>query len=202
VREAGGGGLAQQRGDDAPDARQIIAAGGAGPVAVGASWRRPALLVLLILPILALVDLGLWCAPRGIRTPNRQIRSLVLCVDLVGSRPIWAAQVGCLVDPDGSRTVPSDRLDDQTDDQAPRSLPRHSRRHVGPGDRILNLAIDPHEVMRVTRREFGGRPSSHLGQQQLLQGKQLWLGGSPARNRVSRRRSIGALSDAGAAAAP
>jgi hypothetical protein len=23
-------------------------------------------------------DLGLWCAPRGIRTPNRQIRSLVL----------------------------------------------------------------------------------------------------------------------------
>jgi hypothetical protein len=27
-------------------------------------------------------------APRGIRTPNRQIRSLVLCVDLVGSRRI------------------------------------------------------------------------------------------------------------------
>ena len=49
--------------------------------------------------------------------PNRQIRSLVLCVDLVGSRRIWPAQVGCLVDPDGSRRVPSDRLDDQTDDQ-------------------------------------------------------------------------------------
>jgi len=28
------------------------------------------------------------CAPRGIRTPNRQIRSLVLCVDLAGSRRI------------------------------------------------------------------------------------------------------------------
>jgi hypothetical protein len=27
-------------------------------------------------------------APRGIRTPNRQIRSLVLCVGLVGSRRI------------------------------------------------------------------------------------------------------------------
>jgi hypothetical protein len=33
---------------------------------------------------------------------QRQIRSLVLCVDLVGSRRICAAQVGCLVDPDGS----------------------------------------------------------------------------------------------------
>jgi hypothetical protein len=66
------------------------------------------------------LDLGLWCAPRGIRTPNRQIRSLVLCVDLVGSRRIWPAHVGGLVDPDGSRRIPSDRLDDQPDDQAPR----------------------------------------------------------------------------------
>src|ERR687891_1802843 len=46
--------------------------------------------------------------------PNRQIRRLVLCVDLVGSRGIWPAHVGCVVDPDGSRGVPSDRLDDQT----------------------------------------------------------------------------------------
>ncbi len=44
---------------------------------------------------------------------RRQIRSLVLSVGLVGSRRIWAAQVGCLVDPVGSRRVPSDRLDDQ-----------------------------------------------------------------------------------------
>jgi hypothetical protein len=49
-------------------------------------------------------------APRGIRTLNRQIRSLVLCVDLVRSRPIWPAHVGRVVDPDGSRPVPSDRL--------------------------------------------------------------------------------------------
>ena len=47
------------------------------------------------------------------RTPNRQIRSLVLCVGLVGSRRIWPAHVGCLVGPDGSRRVQSDRLDDQ-----------------------------------------------------------------------------------------
>jgi hypothetical protein len=47
-----------------------------------------------------------------------QIRSLVLCVDLVGSRRIWAAHVGCLVGPDGSRRIQKDRLDDQTDDQA------------------------------------------------------------------------------------
>jgi hypothetical protein len=44
---------------------------------------------------------------------DRQIRSLVLCVDLVGSRPIWPAQVGCVVDPDGSRRNQADRLDDQ-----------------------------------------------------------------------------------------
>src|SRR5215218_352905 len=50
--------------------------------------------------------------------PNRQIRSLVLCVDLVGSRRIWPAHVGWVVDLVGSRRVPSDRLDDQTDDQA------------------------------------------------------------------------------------
>jgi hypothetical protein len=53
---------------------------------------------------------------------NRQIRSLVLYVDLVGSRRIWPAQVGCLVDPDGSRWIPSDRLDDQ----ARRSVRRRS----------------------------------------------------------------------------
>jgi hypothetical protein len=50
--------------------------------------------------------------------PHRQIRSLVLCVDLVGSRRIWPAHVGGVVDPDGSRRIPSDRLDDQPDDQA------------------------------------------------------------------------------------
>jgi hypothetical protein len=37
----------------------------------------------------------------------------VLYVDLVGSRRIWPAHVGRLVDPDGPRRVPSDRLDDQ-----------------------------------------------------------------------------------------
>ena len=44
---------------------------------------------------------------------ERQIRSLVLYVDLVGSRRIWPAHVGWVVGPDGSRPVPSDRLDDQ-----------------------------------------------------------------------------------------
>jgi hypothetical protein len=29
----------------------------------------------------------------------------VLCVDLVGSRPIWPAQVGGVVGPDGSRRI-------------------------------------------------------------------------------------------------
>ena len=145
-----------------------------------------------------------WGVVRAARdsNPNRQIRSLVLCVDLVGSSRIWPAHVGCLVGPDGSRRILSDRLDDQTDDQAPWSLPRHSRRHVGPGHKILNLVVDPHEgheshqsadavsldaltdvltvpavasgsVRRpggIDRREFGGQPSDHLGQQQLPEG--------------------------------
>jgi hypothetical protein len=50
---------------------------------------------------------------RPARPPDRQIRSLVLRVDLDGSRRKWPAHVGCLVDPEGSRTIPSDRLDDQ-----------------------------------------------------------------------------------------
>src|SRR5829696_8464054 len=49
--------------------------------------------------------------------PNRQIRSLVLCVDLVGSR-----------------RIPSDRLDDQTDDQGP------SKRH---GSGVPPFAVAP-----------------------------------------------------------
>jgi hypothetical protein len=50
-------------------------------------------------------------------TDIHQIRSLVLCVDLVGSRWIWPAHVGRVVGPDGSSRVLSDRLDDQSDDQ-------------------------------------------------------------------------------------
>jgi hypothetical protein len=55
VREAGGGGLAQQGSDDAPNARQLVATGGAGPLTVGAVRRRSALTVLLVLSLLALV---------------------------------------------------------------------------------------------------------------------------------------------------
>ena len=48
MRVAGGGGLAQQGGDDAPDGRQVIAASGAGPLAVGVARRREALLAVLV----------------------------------------------------------------------------------------------------------------------------------------------------------
>ena len=65
VREAGGGGLAQQGGDDAPDARQLVAAAGAGLLAVGASWGRPALAVLLVLALLALVVALAGAGPLG-----------------------------------------------------------------------------------------------------------------------------------------
>jgi hypothetical protein len=69
---------------------------------------------------------GFGGAPRGIRTPNRQIRSLVLCVGLVGSRRICPAHVGYVVGRVGSRRVPSDRLDDQPDDQASQALDKPS----------------------------------------------------------------------------
>src|SRR5215208_6630015 len=78
--------------------------------------------------------------------PNRQIRSLVLCVDLVGSRPIWPAHVGCLVGPDGPRRIPSDRLDDQTDDQA-RQAARRAKFRVE--HKISRLVLCP---MRRTGR--------------------------------------------------
>jgi hypothetical protein len=44
---------------------------------------------------------------------NHQIRSLMLYVGLVGSSRIWPAHVACRVDPDGSRQIQKDRLDDQ-----------------------------------------------------------------------------------------
>jgi hypothetical protein len=50
---------------------------------------------------------------------QRQIRRLVISVDLVGSGRIWPAQVGWTVGRVGSRRVQSDRLDDQRDDQVP-----------------------------------------------------------------------------------
>ena len=68
--------------------------------------------------------------------PNRQIRSLVIDVHLVGSRRICPAQVGCAVDPAGSRRITSDRLDDQTDDQAPRPASRCSMSQMGQSTRF------------------------------------------------------------------
>jgi hypothetical protein len=64
VRE-GGGRLAQQRRADAPDARQLVAAGGAGPLAVGAVWRLPVLAMLLVPLVLALVVALAGAGPLG-----------------------------------------------------------------------------------------------------------------------------------------
>jgi len=38
-----------------------------------------------------------FCAPGGIRTPNRQIRRSVLIVRCVLADAVWAGQVGCSV---------------------------------------------------------------------------------------------------------
>jgi hypothetical protein len=56
-------------------------------------------------------------APRGIRTPNRQIRRQVLSVGLLGSRRICPAQMGCVVGRVGSRRKQLDRPGDHRDDQ-------------------------------------------------------------------------------------
>jgi hypothetical protein len=66
-------------------------------------------------------DLQFW-SPRWDSNPRPSITRQKLRVGLVGSRRIWAAHVGGVVDPVGSRTAPSDRLDDQRDDQQPRPL--------------------------------------------------------------------------------
>jgi hypothetical protein len=77
---------------------------------------------------------------------------LVLCVDLVGSRSIWPAHVGRVVDPDGPRRIRSDRLDDQTDDQvAIRLGPR-------PSDRDRELAAS--RIERRDRDRAEGRVTS------------------------------------------
>jgi hypothetical protein len=67
----------------------------------------------------------------------------VLSVDLDGSRRIWLAHVGRLVDLDGSRPVLSDRLDDQTDDQVPSAENRRQGEQQGSSHQIWNLMSCP-----------------------------------------------------------
>jgi hypothetical protein len=65
--------------------------------------------------------------PSPVNHADRQLRSLVLSVDLVGSRRIWPAQVGWAVGRIGSRRVQSDRPDDQRDDQGAGVTEHHGR---------------------------------------------------------------------------
>jgi hypothetical protein len=102
VGEAGGGRLAQQGGVDAPDARQLVAASGAGPLTVGATWRRPALVavasVLVLAPMLALAGAGpldpaRWRRCRGGRTP------VLAAAALAGAGALAGAVSGLLAGP-------------------------------------------------------------------------------------------------------
>jgi hypothetical protein len=69
---------------------------------------------------------------------------MVLSVDLVGSRRIWAAHVEWPVDLVGSRPVPSERLDDQADDQAGQAarLVEH---------KIWRLVLNPQAIDREVK---------------------------------------------------
>ena len=90
--------------------------------------------------------------------PDRQIRSLVLRVELVGSRRIYPAQVECLVDPDGSRRrICSDPSDDQRDDQAPRQVHHWEQVHPWEGRRVGG---DPNVDLPVMRRQEPGKSES------------------------------------------
>jgi hypothetical protein len=125
----------------------------------------------------------------------------------------------------GSSRILSDRLDDQPDDQASQAFdePSHVSRlrtaRLGPAVRVACLcglrhgnALHEHpETCQAGRHRLQGRTS--LAVRRVLLGPRArqpsgnpqprsFLGGSRARNRVSRRRGIGASSDAGAAAAP
>jgi hypothetical protein len=61
-------------------------------------------------------------------TDDLPITRRMFGVDLVGSRRIWPAQVGCLVDLVGSRPIQKDRLDDHSDDQGHPTEDRMARR--------------------------------------------------------------------------
>jgi hypothetical protein len=120
------GEVQQAKGDDA-----------SSRVCRGATYRRKdgvPLAAHVILRRALLLSVG-----DGPRSPNRQIRRLVLCVDLVGSSRICPAHVGCLVDPDGSRRSPSDRLDDQAMIKQGRQLDKPSQVE----HKISNLVLYP-----------------------------------------------------------
>jgi hypothetical protein len=84
----------------------------------------------------------------------------MLGVGLVGSRPIEPAHVGCLVGPDGSRRIQTDRLDDHRDDQAHPTNNRMARqaREVETSRRQGDLLDD--ELM--TSAQLGRPPGQPL----------------------------------------
>jgi hypothetical protein len=105
---------------------------------------------------------------RGTLEPqNHQIRSLVLCVDLVGSRRIWPAQVGCLVDLVGSRRVLSDRLDNQ------------ARQFDEPGrveHKIQRLMLYPQKTQSLPTRWSTGSEGGPLTWRPAFHTPTMWAG--------------------------
>jgi hypothetical protein len=96
VRVAGGGGLAQQGGDDAPDARLLVAASGVGPLAVGVVRRRSALLALAGVLVLALAGAGL-LGPRAPAALLLAVGAPVLAAAVLAGAGALAGAVGGLL---------------------------------------------------------------------------------------------------------
>jgi hypothetical protein len=79
--------------------RQVVAAGGAGPLAVGAVWRRPPLLVLLVVALAGAGPLG----PGALAALLVALRAPVLAAGVLAGAGALADAVGGLLA--GPRTV-------------------------------------------------------------------------------------------------
>jgi hypothetical protein len=96
----------------------------------------------------------------------------MLGVDLVGSRRIWPAHVGCLVGPDGSCRIQKDRLDDQgaSDTTSDGKALREARDSLETGPRIpwrVFSKLESGEQADLKQR-FPGLVEDSLWQRDLL----------------------------------
>ncbi len=150
VGEGGGGGLAQQGGDDAPDAGQVVAAGGAGPVAVGACWRRLVLLVVAVLaPLLALAGAGPLGAAVLAALAVRRLAPVLAAGVLAGAGPLAGTVGGLLASPGAVDPLAARVVGLLEARPAARAGPPDGRRHGSPTSASGRCPLPETEPWRV-----------------------------------------------------
>ncbi len=100
MEEAGGGDLAQQADDDAPDAHQLIATSVAGPLAVGVPWQPSALIALAGVLVVALTGawpLRAWALVALTVRLGAPVLALVLAAAVLAGAGALAGAVGGLL---------------------------------------------------------------------------------------------------------